>query len=112
VRAPDAYEEDAVNRRKVLVAALVLTPAVGVIGAQSAHADPLVPLTPNEITYLEQARKVMTATQSPTGFRGDGRLLVDGRYVCARRATDIVGYDGTFVDPILTQLAFIYLCPE
>ena len=100
------------NRRRVLAAALLGTMALELAGAQSVHADPLTPLTPNEIQYLEQARKVMTATRDPMAFHGDGRLLVDGRYACARRPTDMVGNSGTFVDPILTQLAFIYLCPE
>lgn len=100
------------NHRKVLTAALLVTSTVGMIGARSAHADPLTPLTPNEITYLEQARKVLVATKDPMSFRGDGRLLTDGRYACARRPTDMVGESGTFVNPVLTQLAFIYLCPQ
>lgn len=98
-------------RRKPLAAALVVTGALGLIGAQSAHAEPLTPLTPNEIQYLEAARKVLNAAQDPTAFRGDGRLLVDGRYACDRRATGMVGNTGTLVAPALTQLAFIYLCP-
>lgn len=100
------------NRRKALAAAILVTSAVGMAGAQSAHADPLTPLTPNEIQYLEHARKVLTATSDPTAFLGDGRLLVDGRYACARRSTNMVGSAGTFVNPALIQLAFIYLCPE
>lgn len=100
------------NRRKALAAALLVASAVELIGAQSAHADPLTPLTPNEIQYLQQARKVMATTHDPTAFRGDGRLLTDGRYACARRATGMVGNSGTLVDPVLTQLAFIYLCPQ
>lgn len=100
------------NYRMALAAALLVASAVELIGAQSAHADPLTPLTPNEIQYLEQARKVMATTHDPTAFLGDGRLLTDGRYACARRATDVVGSSGTYVDPIVTQLAFIYLCPQ
>ncbi|OBH11073.1 hypothetical protein [Mycobacterium sp. E1747] len=100
------------NRRKAVAAALFVATAVELVGTQSAHADPLTPLTPNEVTYLEQARKIMTATHNPMGFHGDGRLLTDGRYACARRTTDIIGNSGTYVDPTLTQLAFIYLCPQ
>lgn len=99
-------------RRTSLAAALMMTSALGLLGAQSAHADPLDPLTPNEIQYLDHARKVLTATQDPIAFRGDGRLLVDGWYACDRRATNMVGNSATFVAPALIQLAFIYLCPE
>jgi hypothetical protein len=107
-----AFEEDEVIRRKPLAAALLMTSALGLAGAQSVHAEPLTPLTPDEIQYLEQARKVLAAAQDPMVFRGDGRLLVDGRYACDRRATNMVGSSGTFVAPALTQLAFIYLCPQ
>lgn len=100
------------NRRKALAAGLLVTSAVEMIGAQSAHADPLTPLTPNEIQYLEQAHKVLAMTHDPMAFRGDGRLLTDGRYACDRRPTGMIGSSGTFVNPALTQLAFIYLCPE
>lgn len=99
-------------RRNPLAATLFATCALGLIGAQSAPAEPLTPLTPNEIQYLEAARKVLNASHDPMAFRGDGRLLVEGRFACAKRATDMVGSSGTFVTPALTQLAFIYLCPE
>jgi len=81
-------------------------------GAQSVQAEPLTPLTPDEIQYLEKGRYVLTLTHDPTAFRSDGELLVDGRYACDKRTTGIVGYTGTYVPPALTQLAFLYLCPK
>ncbi|WP_293002371.1 hypothetical protein [Mycobacterium sp.] len=76
-----------------------------------AHADPLTPLTPNEIRYLDQARQVYSVAHNPTAFRSDGELLTDGRYACDKRAAGFEGVGATFIDPVLSQLAFIDLCP-
>ncbi|MCX2712008.1 hypothetical protein [Mycolicibacterium sp. J2] len=91
----------------VLIGAL----AVGMTGVQSAHADPLVPPTPAEISFLDQARRVFAASHNPAAFRSDGQLLSDGWYACDKRAAGFVGTEATLVTPALTQLAFIYLCP-
>jgi hypothetical protein len=99
------------SSRKCLLAASLLALAVEVAGAQSAHAEPLTPLTPSEIQYLDQARQVLTVSHDPAAFRSDGELLVDGRFACDKRSSGQVGY-GTFLTPALTQLAFIYLCPN
>ena len=97
--------------RKYLATAFFVLVA-GMAGAQSVQAEPLTPLTPDEIQYLEKGRYVLTLTHDPTAFRSDGELLVDGRYACDKRTTGIVGYTGTYVPPALTQLAFLYLCPK
>ncbi|WP_284235541.1 hypothetical protein [Mycobacterium antarcticum] len=86
--------------------------AVNVACAQSAQAEPLTPLTPAELQYLDQARRVLSVSHDPLAFRSDGELLVDGRFACDKRATGMVGYEATLVAPALTQLAFIYLCPQ
>lgn len=112
MREKGTCEEDEVNRRNALAATLLVTSAIEMMCAQSVHADPLTPLTPNEVQYLEQAHRILAMTHDPMAFHGDGRLLTDGRYACDRRATGMIGNSGTFVNPALTQLAFIYLCPE
>ena len=84
---------------------------VGVMVSPSAQADLLAALTPAEVQYLAHARQVFAASRDNTAFRSDGELLVSGRYACDKRAAGYVGVQATFVDPVLTQLAFIYLCP-
>ncbi|SUA13870.1 hypothetical protein [Mycolicibacterium aichiense] len=91
----------------VAIGAFVL----GVSAAMPAHADPLVPPTPAEINFLDQARRVFAASHNPVSFRSDGELLSDGWYACDKRAAGFVGTEATLVTPALTQLAFIYLCP-
>lgn len=77
-----------------------------------SHADPLTPLTPNEIQYLDAARQVFAVSRDPASSRDDGQTLLDGRYACGERDNGLVGYPVTYVSPILTQLAFAYLCPR
>jgi hypothetical protein len=86
--------------------------AVSVAYAESAQAEPLTPLTSGELQYLDQARRVFSISHDPVAFRSDGELLALGRYACDKRATGFVGDAATFVSPALTQLAFIYLCPN
>jgi hypothetical protein len=102
------------------VVALVMRGSVGLllgfgclIGMPAAQAEPLVPLDNAEIQYLEQARRLLPLTDDPIAFSNDGELLVKGRLACYRRdSSRQVGYQGTFVPAVLTQLAFIYLCPQ
>lgn len=98
------------NRTMLWGAAFAGCAAV-VLGAAPAGAEPLTPLTANEVQYLEQLRKVFAASHDPTAFRGDGELLTDGHFVCANREAGLVGEGATFKTPAITQLAFIYLCP-
>jgi hypothetical protein len=91
---------------------LLAVTAVAVVGAPSAQADPLTPLTPGELQYLDQARQVFSVSHDPVAFRSDGELLVDGRYACGKRDAGYVGTEATAVSPVLTQLAFNYLCPK
>jgi hypothetical protein len=100
------------SNRKCLVAASLVALAVEMAGARSAQAEPLTPPTPNEIQYLDQARRVLTLSHDPEAFRSDGDLLVQGRFACDKRPTREVGYGATLVPPALTQLAFVYLCPS
>jgi hypothetical protein len=94
------------------LAGLVLAIAMNVAGAQAAQADPLTPLTPAEVQYLQQVRTVLTASHNDTAFRSDGELMVDGRHACQQRARGFVGQEATLVPSAVTQLAFIYLCPN
>lgn len=81
------------------------------MGAQSAHAEPLTPLTPGENQYLDQLHRVFAAKHDPSAFRSDGELLVYGQFACAKRNAGQVGEGATFQSPAITQLALIYLCP-
>lgn len=94
------------------LAGLVLAIAINVAGAQPAQADPLTPLTPAELQYLQQVRTVLTASHNDTAMRSDGELMVDGQYACQQRARGFVGQEATLVPSAVTQLAFIYLCPN
>ena len=95
------------NRKRLTVGVLV-TVAISVTATPLAHADPL---TPGEVQYLDQARQIYAVSQDPVSFRSDGELLSDGHYACDKRAAGFVGLEATFVDPVLNQLAFLYLCP-
>jgi hypothetical protein len=86
--------------------------ATSFIGAPSALAEPLTPLAPNEIAYLDQARKVFALSHDPVAFRGDGELLLAGQFVCDKQRTGSVGVEANLISPILNQLALIYLCPS
>jgi hypothetical protein len=96
-----------------LSAGLLLAIAMSVAGAQPAQAEPLTPLTPAELQYLEQVRTVLTVSHNNASFRSDGELLGAGRFACQQRATHgMVGQEASLVTPAITQLAFIYLCPS
>ncbi|BBZ78600.1 hypothetical protein MANY_39370 [Mycolicibacterium anyangense] len=84
---------------------------VSIAACPIAHAEPLTPLTPGEIQYLDQLRQIFAAKHDPAAFRSDGELLVRGRYVCEKRDAGQVGYPVTFQSPAITQLALLYLCP-
>lgn len=99
------------SSRKWSLAALLVASAVSIAVAPSAQAEPLTPLAPNEIEYLDQARRVFAVSHDPVAFRSDGKLLLDGRFACDQRDLGYVGAAATFVSPVITQLAFIYLCP-
>jgi hypothetical protein len=98
--------------RKWLWLRPVMALAIIMPGAQVAQAEPLTPLTPGQVQYLDHARRVFAVSHDPTGFRSDGELLVDGRFACDERATGYVGSGATYVPAALIQLAFIYLCPS
>lgn len=98
------------SRKKFTVGALMVV-AVSATVPPPAHAEPLTPLTPGEVQYLNRAHQVYAASPNPMALRSDGELLIDGRYACDKRAAGYVGLGATFVDPVLSQLAFIYLCP-
>jgi hypothetical protein len=102
-----------------------MTFVIGVFNATSVHAEPLTPLTPAEIRYLEQLRQVFAAKHDSLAFNSDGELLDDGRYVCHARdhglvpgaspdaaAPVFVGQGLTFYSPALIQVAFATLCPK
>ncbi len=97
---------------KRLLAGSLLTIALNVASAHPAQADPLTPLTPAELQYLDQVRRVLTVSGDNAAFRSDGELLDTGRYVCHQRTSGLVGAAATGASPAITQLAFIYLCPN
>lgn len=97
---------------KCLLAASLMAVMLNIAGARTAQADPLTPLTPSQVQYLDHARSVFSLSHDPTGFRSDGELLVLGQYACEVRADSLVGFGATAVPPTLIQLAFIYLCPQ
>jgi hypothetical protein len=102
---------DLVNSRKRLAIVGLVAVAVSVAASPLVHAEPLTPLTPGELQYLDQARQVFAAKHDPAAFRSDGELLTMGHFVCDKRATGQVGAGATFQSPVVTQLALIYLCP-
>jgi hypothetical protein len=96
-----------------LSAGLLLAIAMIVAGAQPAQAEPLTPLTPAELQYLEKVRAVLTVSHNNADQRSDGELLVTGRDACTKRASHgMVGTEANLITPAITQLAFIYLCPS
>lgn len=90
----------------------LLALVVVLTGSPVAAAEPLTPLSPAEVEYLQQLRSVFAAHQDPTAFRSDGELLDQGRMVCHQRENGLVGAAATLVTPAVTQLAFTYLCPR
>jgi hypothetical protein len=80
--------------------------------AQPAQAEPLTPLSPAELQYLERLHRVLPLSHDPIAFRSDGDLLNRGRNVCRQRDQGLVGHAATLESPAITQLAFIYLCPQ
>jgi hypothetical protein len=97
---------------KRLLACPLLAIAVTVAGAQAAHAEPLTPLTPAELQYLDQLHRVFAASHNPIAFRSDGELLTRGRYTCSLRDLGFIGEPATLETPAINQLARIYLCPN
>ena len=82
-------------------------------GTPVAHADPLIPLTPAEVGFLDHLHRVLPGSGDPTAFNSDGEQLDKGRYACYQRDVNgLVGFEATYVSSIVTQLAFIYLCPK
>lgn len=81
-------------------------------GAPPAHAEPLTPLGPAELQYLQQLHRVFSASHDPIAFRSDGELLDRGRDACRQRDGGFVGQAAALETPAITQLAFIYLCPQ
>ncbi len=98
-------------RPSILVVALLALTGSG-FSAPRADAEPLTPLTSAELQYLDHARRVFSVSHDPVAFRSDGRLLDLGRYACANRTAGFVGTESTAVPAVLTQLAFLYLCPD
>jgi hypothetical protein len=92
--------------------ASLLAIGVSVAGAPSAQAEPLTPLTPAEIQYLEQLHRVFAVSHDPIAYRSDGDLLSRGRYVCHQRDNGLAGQAAVLQSPAIIQLAFIYLCPR
>lgn len=95
---------------------LLICPLLAIVitmtGAQAAHAEPLTPLTPEELQYLEQLHFVLRVSHNPIAFRSDGELLTRGRKSCALRDIGFVGEPATLETPAINQLAHIYLCPS
>jgi hypothetical protein len=85
---------------------------MSVAGVQVAHAEPLTPLTPAEIQYLDQLHGVLRASHNPIAFRSDGELLSRGRYSCRLRDLGLIGEPATIETSAINQLARIYLCPN
>lgn len=97
--------------RKPLWAWPLVALAGAVACAQSAQAEPLTPLTSGETQFLDNVRQVLVASNDHTAFRSDGELLAYGHYACDKRAAGYVGVEATLVNPAITQVAFIFLCP-
>jgi hypothetical protein len=102
---------DSVNSRKRLAIGALAAVIVSVAAGPTVLAEPLTPLTPGELQYLDQLRQVFAVKHDPQAFRSDGELLTLGHWVCDKRASGHVGAANTFQTPAITQLAFIYLCP-
>jgi hypothetical protein len=92
--------------------AWLLAVSVSFADAQPAQAEPLTLLSPAELQYLEQLHRVLPLSHDPIAFRSDGELLNRGRSVCHQRDEGLAGQTATLEPPAITQLAFIYLCPQ
>lgn len=103
------------NKRRLLLtlSAVWLAGPVCLAGPPVALSEPLAPPGPTETEYLDQLRKILPGTGDPVAFNNDAELLAKGRYVCYMRdVNELVGYEATLVSATVTQLAFIYLCPN
>ncbi len=103
------------NKRRLLLtlSAVWLAGPVWLAAPPVAPAQPLVPPGPAETEYLDQLRRILPGTGDPVAFNNDAELLAKGRYACYMRdANELVGYEATLVSATVTQLAFIYLCPN
>jgi hypothetical protein len=107
-----AYPEERDVSRLKSLGGWFLAVGVAVAGAPVAEAEPLTPLGPSELQYLEQLHRVFAVSPDPMAFRSDGELLLRGRRVCYQRSQGFVGPAATSQPSALIQLAFIYLCPE
>jgi hypothetical protein len=103
-----------IKRRLLLsLAGVLLAGPMYLAGSPVAQAEPLVPPGPAEMEYLDQLRRILPGTGDPVAFNNDAELLAKGRYVCYMRdANELVGYEATLVSATVSQLAFIYLCPN
>jgi hypothetical protein len=108
-----AESEDGLSRFTFLAASIAVAGAAGLFAAPSTSADPLTPPTPAEVKYLNDLRRIFPGTRDSAEFRGDGELLELGWYVCRQRdSANVVGYGATGVSPLISQVAFIDLCPR
>lgn len=100
-------------KRKVLLALILLAGPVFLTGRPVAQAEPLSPPNPAEAEYLDYLHRILPGTGDPLAFNNDAELLAKGRYVCYMRdVNNLVGQQATLVSATVTQLAFIYLCPN
>jgi hypothetical protein len=97
---------------KILTAGVLLAGSACLVDLQVAQADPLVPPTPAEIKFLDDLHRAFPGTHDPAAFHSDGVLLDTGWLACEKRKVGLVGFQATGVSPIITQIAFIDLCPN
>jgi hypothetical protein len=99
--------------RLLLAAGLLAAGTPWLVDVAVARADPLVPPSTAEVQFLEQVRRLLPLAGDSRAFNNDAELLNQGRDACRlRKDLGLIGEPLTYVPPVVTQLAFIYLCPN
>ncbi|QLL08702.1 hypothetical protein [Mycobacterium vicinigordonae] len=96
---------------KVAMTAVIVATASWLAPMPAAPADPLVPLTPEEVRYLDHLHQLLPGHGDPAVSHGDGWLLEKGWYACSKKAQGFVGAPTVLLSPIITQVAYADLCP-
>jgi hypothetical protein len=102
-----------VTTLKMLMAGVLMAGPICLVDQPVAKAEPLIPPTPGEMQFFDHVRRALPGSGDRVSFNSDAELLDQGRYACTQRdLNQIVGTNANLISPIVSQLAFVYLCPR